>query len=286
MTVFARPARFTRPVRPVRPVRAAGPGQHADAEPRPVPWHGMLWVTWRQHRGLLISVLVVFATAVAAMLVYGRRIHHDYAILRACRPAASPACQGLSNYFNSADWHLGNYLQVAVLAAPVLLAMFAGPPVVARDLENSTYRYAWTQGIGRVRWTVAKIVVLGAVVTIAAFAVGQLFAWFFAPFLTTEQLTVYTPSVFGTRGVSYAAWTLTAFCLGTFVGTLVRRILPAMAITPAVYVALAALTWFDLRHHYPVRTFWPMQLFEAGWLLVLSAGLMAATIWLVRRHAD
>jgi hypothetical protein len=270
MTVFTRPA---------------PPARATSAEPRPVPWPGMLWVTWRQHRGLLTSVLVVFVTAVASMLVYGQRIHHDYAILRACRPAASAACQGVSNYFNSTDWHLGNYLQVAVLAAPVLLAMFAGPPVVARDLENSTYRYAWTQGIGRVRWTVAKIVIVGAVVTIAALVIGQLFAWFFAPFLTTEELTVYTPSVFGTRAVAYAAWTLTAFCLGAFLGTLVRRILPAMAITPVVFAALAALTWFDLRDHYPVRLFWPMQLFEAGWLLTLSAALIAATVWLVRRRA-
>ena len=261
---------FTRPARPARAARAARAGKADSAEPQPVPWQGMLWVTWRQHRGLLISVVVVFATAVASMLVYGRQIHNDFAILRACRPAASSACQGLSNYFNSTDWHLGNYLRVAVLAAPVLLAMFAGPPVVARELENSTYRYAWTQGIGRVRWTVAKSAILGAVLTIAAFAIGQLFAWFFAPFLSTEKLTVYTPSVFDTHGVSYAAWTLTAFCLGAFVGTLVRRILPAMAITPVAYVALAALTWFDLRDHYPVRTFWPMQFFEGGWLLVLS----------------
>jgi hypothetical protein len=246
----------------------------------------MLWVTWRQHRGLLTSVLVVFVAAVASLLVYGQRIHHDYAILRACQPAASPACQGLSNYFNSTDWHLGNYLQVAVLAAPVLLAMFAGPPVVARDLQNSTYRYAWTQGIGRVRWTIAKLVIIGAAVTLAALAIGQLFAWFFAPFLTTQNLTVYTPSVFGTRAVAYAAWTLTAFCLGAFLGTLVRRILPAMAVTPVLYAALAALTWFDLRRHYPVKTFWPMQFFEAGWLLTLSAALIAATVWLVRRRAD
>jgi hypothetical protein len=245
----------------------------------------MLWVTWRQHRGLLVSVLVVFVTAVAAMLVYGQRIHHDYAILKACRPAASPACQGLSNYFNSTDWHLGNYLQVGVLVTPVLLSMFAGPPVVARDLENSTYRYAWTQGIGRVRWTVAKIVILGAVVTIAALVISQLFAWFFAPFLSTENLTVYTPSVFATHGVSYAAWTLTAFCLGAFLGTLLRRTLAAMAITPAVYLALAALTWFYLRNLYPVATFWPRQLFESGCLLLLSTALIAATAHLVRHRA-
>src|ERR1700722_12402142 len=101
-----------------RPARAARPGQATGAEPRPVPWPGMLWVTWRQHRGLLASVLVVFVAAVASMLVSGKRIPPTYGTLRACRPPASPGCQGLSNYFNSTDWHLGNYLQVAVLAAP------------------------------------------------------------------------------------------------------------------------------------------------------------------------
>jgi hypothetical protein len=260
--------------------------QDTTAGPRPVPWPAMLWVTWRQHRGLLISVLSVFVAAVAAMTTYGLRIHHDYAILTACRPAAAPDCQGLANYFNSTDWHLGSYLQVAVLAAPVLLAMFAGPPVVARDLENRTYRYAWTQGIGRARWTVAKIAILAAVVTTTALVISQLFDWLFTPFLTTQKLTVYSPSVFVTHGLCYAAWTLTALCLGAFFGALVRRVLPAMAITPVVYAALAALTWFDLRRHYPVGTFWPMQLFEACWLLALSAALIAGTVWLVRRHAD
>jgi hypothetical protein len=35
----------------------------------------------------------------------------------------------------------------------------------------------------------------------------------------------------------------------------------------------------------PVSRFWPMQLIESGWLLVLSALLIAATVWLVRRRA-
>ncbi len=91
--------------------------------------------------------------------------------------------------------------------------------------------------------------------------------------------------MFDTRGIAYAAWTLTAFCLGAFLGTLMRRVLPAMAATLGVYVALAAATWFYLRDHYPVSTFWPMQVFEAGWLLALSALLVAGTVWLVRRHA-
>jgi hypothetical protein len=51
----------------------------AGAELRPVPWRHMLWVTWRQHRGLLISVGVVSVVMTAAMLVLGVRIHQDYA---------------------------------------------------------------------------------------------------------------------------------------------------------------------------------------------------------------
>jgi hypothetical protein len=257
----------------------------AGAESQPVRWQGMLWVTWRQDRGLLITVSIVFCAAVAGLLMTGLRIHRDYALLRACRPAISPACQGLSNFFNSTDWHQGQFVHVAVQAAPVLVAMFAGPPVVARELETRTFRYAWTQGIGRVRWTVAKLALLGSALTVLAFAISQLLTWFYAPFMTTQQLTDLTPTVFDTSGLSYAAWTLTAFGLGAFLGALVRRTIAAMAVTLAVYVGLAALTWFYLRNHYPVSTYWPMQLFEAGWLVALSAALVAGTIWLVRRYA-
>jgi hypothetical protein len=35
----------------------------------------------------------------------------------------------------------------------------------------------------------------------------------------------------------------------------------------------------------PASRFWPFQWIEAGWLLALSALLVAATIWLVRRRA-
>jgi hypothetical protein len=163
--------------------------------------------------------------------------------------------------------------------------MFAGPPVLARELETGTYRYAWTQGIGRVRWTVTKLALLGSAITVAALVITQLSDWFFTPFLTTEKLTVFSPGVFETRGVSYAAWMLTAFCLGAFLGMLVRRVLPAMAITLLVFVGLTALTWFYLHGQYPVRTFWPMQLFEAAWLLLLPAALFTATVQLVRHRA-
>ena len=196
----------------------------------------------------------------------------------------SAACLNLSNWFHT-DWHLGNGIRVALLAAPILLAIFAGPPVVARELENRTFRYAWTQGIGRVRWTVAKLTLLGSVLTVAALAVSQLFTWLFVPFLTTQDITVLSPAVFDTRDLAYAAWTLTAFCLGAFLGALIRRVIPAMAAALGGYLLLGALTWLFLQYHYPVAAFWPMQLFESGWLAALSALLVAGTVKLVRRYA-
>jgi hypothetical protein len=264
---------------PAKPSRAAGP-----AGPETELWRGMLWVTWRQHRGVLISVLAMFIAALILMPAAGLKIHHDYATLLACHPATSVACLQLRSGFNT-DWHLGNSIRVALLAAPVLLAMFAGPPALARELENGTYRYAWTQGIGRVRWTAAKLALLGSAVTILALVVSQLFTWLFTPFLTTQDVTVFSPAVFDTRGIAYAAWTLTGFCLGAFLGMLLRHVLAAMAATLGVYLALLGVTAGYLHYRYPVRTFWPMQVFEACWLLALSALLVAATIWLVRRHA-
>jgi hypothetical protein len=35
----------------------------------------------------------------------------------------------------------------------------------------------------------------------------------------------------------------------------------------------------------PGSRFWPFQWIEGGWLLALSALLIAATVWLVRRRA-
>ena len=247
----------------------------------------MLWVTWRQHRGLLITVAAVFCAAVAGLLVAGLRIHHDYALLVACRPAASPACQGLSNFFNSTDWHQGQLVHVAVQAAPVLVAMFAGPPVVARDLETRTFRFAWTQGIGRVRWTVAKLAILGSLLTILAFVDQPAADLVLRP--VHDDPAADRPHPDGVRHQRPLLRRLDA-----------NRVLPRRVPRRAAAQdprrdggharpstsASPRLTWFYLRDHYPVTTYWPMQLFEAGWLLALSAALVAATIWLVRRYAE
>lgn len=60
----------------------------AVAAPRPAPWRGMIWVTWRQHHGLLTGVLATFIVAASGLLAEGLKIRRDYAALAACHPAA------------------------------------------------------------------------------------------------------------------------------------------------------------------------------------------------------
>ena len=81
--------------------------------------------------------------------------------------------------FNDTDWTISNTIAHPDDLAPALLGAFTGPAVLARELETGTFRYAWTQGIGRSRWTIAKLVLLGAALTILAWAFSQLYDWFF-----------------------------------------------------------------------------------------------------------
>jgi hypothetical protein len=116
----------------------------------------MLWVTWRQHRGMLISVTAVLAAVALFLLIAGLKVHHDYTALVNCRTA----CGALRNSFNNTDWTMGNTILILMNLAPALLGIFTGPAVLGRELETGTFRYAWTQGIGRVRWTIAKLTLL------------------------------------------------------------------------------------------------------------------------------
>jgi hypothetical protein len=225
---------------------------YQDSEPRPVPWRRMAWVTWRQHRPALISVPALLGAVAVFLWIAGLRIHHDYAALAACHPFTSSTCQALNTSFNSTDWTIGNTVDILLQLAPALIGAFAGAPVLARELETGTFRYAWTQGFGRERQTIAKLALLAVAITAAAGAFSQVFTWFFQPFLAQGDMTVLSATVFDTRGIAFAAWTLAAFTIGAFAGMLIRRILPAMAATLSAYLGLDMLTWLFLRPHYPL----------------------------------
>ncbi len=139
-----------------------------------------------------------------------------------------------------------------MLVVPVLLGVFLGAPVLAREFETGTFRFAWTQGCGRFRWAVSKLVLLAVLVTAVTWAFTELFSWYYHPFLVDGQVSRLLPLAFGLLGVAFAAWTLAAFAIAAFYGALIRRTLPAMAATLATWTTLAIGTAVWLRQHYQV----------------------------------
>ena len=77
-------------------------------------------------------------------------------------------------------------------AAPprALIGAFAGAPVLARELETGTFRYAWTQGFGRWRWTLAKLVPLAVAVAAVTGVLSVLLSWYYQPYFAPGNQTL------------------------------------------------------------------------------------------------
>jgi hypothetical protein len=221
-----------------------------DASLRPVPWRQMAWVTWRQHRTALAGVTALLGALAVYLWLTGLQIHHAYAAAAACHPASSFICGNMINLLNTS--YLGSAEVIAALlhVVPALTGAFVGAPVLARELETGTFRYAWTQGFGRWRWTLAKLVPLAIAVAAAAGVFSVLFSWYYQPFFATGQQHPFFPVLFDLRGVAFAAWTLAAFAIGALAGMLIRRVVPAIAATLVVYAGLALAAGLFLRQHY------------------------------------
>ncbi len=121
----------------------------------------------------------------------------------------------------------------------------AGGPTCWRSLWP-----AWTLGVSRQRWALARLVPLAVTVAVATGLLSLLFSWHYQPLFTDGNSIPLEPGLFGLRGVAYAAWTLAAFSIGALAGLLIRRVVPAMAVTLAASVGLTFATGLYLRQHY------------------------------------
>src|SRR5580700_9700869 len=217
---------------------------------RPVPWTRLIWVTWRQHRIALAGVAVLLGGVGLYLLVMGLKIHSGYASVTSCHPAGSAACR-LTTSLVTSDYYPTAQIMTGILQViPVLVGVFVGGPVLARELETGTFRFAWTQGCGRTRWVIAKLALLAVAVIVAAEAFSLLFSWYFQPWFAQGLDGALAPQLFDLRGVDFAAWTLLAFALGVAAGALIRRTVPAMVAALAAWTGLFFATFLFLRKHY------------------------------------
>jgi hypothetical protein len=233
----------------------------------------MAWVTWRQHRAALIGVVSFVGFLSLGVWISGLHLHDIYGQALACRPVGDATCSDVIGSFNGTDGFLANGLILQVV--PPLIGVFIGAPVLAREMETGTFRYAWTQGYGRIRWALAKLVALAIVVTAIAEALSLLFSWYYQPYFASSnqklgltEPSLFAPGLFDLREVALIGWTLVAFAIGAAAGMFIRRVVPAIAASLAAFAGLAFLAGGFLREHYfaPIVTS-NLNVFPPEWIL-------------------
>jgi hypothetical protein len=210
----------------------------------------MAWVTWRQHRSQLVGATGLLVALVAAALATRVSIiaafHHD-SLAGCLPPAARSGCDLIVPHFESQFAGLVTAVRgLAVL--PVLAGLFVGAPLFARELEQGTHRFAWTQGVTRRRWLLSKTALLAAGTVLAAAAASAVVMWWRSPFDTLQGRI--GPSSFDVEGVVVPAYALFALAVGVLAGLVFRRTVAAMTSTLVVFAATRVLVLEFVRPHF------------------------------------
>ncbi|WP_405066943.1 ABC transporter permease subunit [Kribbella sp. NBC_01510] len=221
---------------------------------RPIPWQRLAWVSWRRQRTMILTTLALLGLVAIYLLVTGLRMRSAWNTVNACTPRQSRACNFEWNNFHDRYSNPG-IISAAFLFAPLLIGAFAGAPLIGRELETGTFRYAWTQGVGRLRWAIALLVPGAVVVAVLTGAFGALVSWHDHPLWDADVTARLGANEFPTTGIAVVGWSLLAYAVGVLAGFLWRRTLPALATALAIGFGLA-LAASRFRFHYlaPLKT--------------------------------
>lgn len=194
----------------------------------------MIWLSWRQFRIQAIVGVVALAILVAYFLYLGIDIRAAYEDYRAQCPSGGD-CSGPMGQFNQDFENTLLYLAGLLALVPGLLGMFWGAPLVAREMETGTHRLVWNQSVTRRRWLLTKLLVVGVACMVVAGVASALLTWAASPVDDVAD-NRFSTVIFGARYLPPIAYAAFAFVLGTLIGLLVRRTVPAMALTLVAFV--------------------------------------------------
>jgi len=197
----------------------------------------MAWVTWRQHRAQVVAMgvlLVALAAAVVGTNLPIRAAYHRDTLSECLPPTTRAGCDIIVRHFlGQFDGWVTALRALAVL--PALVGLFVGAPLLARELEHGTHRFAWTQGVTRRRWLFSKTALLAIATLVTAGVASALVMWWRSPFDTLQGRM--SPSGFDIEGLVVPAYALFALAVGVLAGLIFRRTVPAMTATLVVFVA-------------------------------------------------
>lgn len=212
----------------------------------------MMWLAWRQVRTPARAVLLAAALALVLLAWTGPQLTHDF---RA--DGLAPCAAGIESTTDRTcgdlvDSFLGKFSILSAIGsllviAPALVGVFWGAPLVAREYEAGTHHLAWAQSVSRTRWLGVKLATVGTLALGLTALTSLAFTWWSS---SRDRLgSRLTPDAFNQRGIVPIAYVAFALVLGVAIGVVVRRALPAMALTLLVVVVALFGTQRWVRPH-------------------------------------
>jgi hypothetical protein len=228
-----------------RAAEMSGGRQFAAAARAPWP---TLWVAWRLERATLLILGGLTSVFAAWLVIRGLQLHSIVGAARSCRRPYTPACYAVQARIGSPTATAGPILANLL---PLVVGMFVGAPMFARDFEEGSQRFALTQGTGRIRWVASRLALTAAICLPLASLVGLLGWWLLAPYRGPafygggpwaggRELMTVTP-------VLLTGWTLLGLAIGVTLGMLLRRTVRAIAATGTLLAVLMVFAVLQLR---------------------------------------
>ena len=211
----------------------------------------MTWLIWRQHRQQTFFGLATLALIGLLLALTGEHMHSVFrgSGLGHCLATRSHAdCGALESAFESRFSTL-RQLVPFFMVLPALLGIFWGAPLVAREVEQGTHLFVWTQGISRVRWLGSKLLALVGLTMLMTAAYAVLISWWLTP-LDQSTGDRFQPGFFDQQGIVPVAYALFALALGIAAGAVLKKTMPAMAATLVGFVGLRLIVAGVLRRHF------------------------------------
>jgi hypothetical protein len=246
----------------------------------------MIRLTLLQFRVQAVTAVAALAAFAILLAATGPHLASLYAAsgLSGCQPAncAHLASNWLGELYSAGTyWVLYLLGVVLILLAPAVIGLFWGAPLIARELETGTSALAWNQSVTRARWLAVKLTVGGLAAMVVTEGLSLMQAWWAAPIGravglggggTNLAMGRFSSLVFATHGITPLGYAAFGFALGVTAGALIRRTVPAMAVTLAIFTAvqIAMPLWirpnlFPAEHTaLPVSSLYQISLQESG----------------------
>lgn len=196
---------------------------------------------WLQSRTQSLGLLAALAALAIVAAVTGVHMSHLFhSSVAHCQARGN--CGIAISDFLSHQRFLQDALDLLLLLFPALIGAFWGAPLISRELETGTFRLAWTQSISRGRWLVTRLALTGLMTVVVTGALSLTVTWWYRSVDATQGSRY---AFFDRRDLAPIGYAVFAFAVGALAGAVVRRVVPAMAATLAVFAAARVViaTW-------------------------------------------